>query len=119
MAAEAAAAAAPLVAGLAPAVAAVAPDPAAAAAAALAAAADVGDVAGNRIAQLQGDARLLLAERKRISKELKNEDAKRKRLMDKAKQLSDDDLVTILGARAEARTRAAAKAKAKAKAKGE
>ena len=81
--------------------------------AALAAAASVGDAAADRVATLAQQRRDLAAERKRVSAELDLEKRKKKRIMEKAKLLSDGDLIAILGARA-----AAAKAKAKAKAKG-
>ena len=81
--------------------------------AALAAAASVGDAAADRVATLAQQRRDLVTERKRVSAELDLEKRKKKRIMEKAKLLSDGDLVAILGARA-----AAAKAKAKAKAKG-
>jgi len=56
-----------------------------------------------------------------VNQEIQNEKRKKARLMGKAKQLSDADLLQVLGARAvvaKAKGAPKAKAKAKAKAKG-
>ena len=60
----------------------------------------------------------LAQERRRLSKELKQEERKRARRMDKARGLSDDDLMSIVAMRVTAKAKAKAKPKAKAKAKG-
>ena len=49
-----------------------------------------------------------------MQRELRNEERKRRRLVEKARSLSTEDLVTILGARAAAKAKAKAKAKAAA-----
>ena len=84
--------------------------PAGARAAALAAVAGIGDTAGDRMAALAQQKRDLTAVRKRVAGELSKEQKKHKRLMDKAGKLSENDLLTVLGAKA-AKV-AAAKAKA-------
>jgi len=70
------------------------------------------DVQLTRIQELLEERAALNAERKRKSKDLKNEMAKRKRLLAKAKHLSTEDLLAVVVSRS-----SAAKAKAKAKAK--
>ena len=64
----------------------------------------------NRMQTLEQERRALNGERKRLARELKNESQKRRRLLQKARNLSIDDLLQV------AMTRSAAKAKAKAKA---
>lgn len=64
----------------------------------------------NRMQLLDQERKALGAERKRITREIKNESQKRQRLLQKARNLSTDDLLQV------AMTRSAAKAKAKAKA---
>ena len=64
----------------------------------------------NRMQLLEQERKALCAERKRITREIKNESQKRQRLLQKARNLSTDDLLQV------AMTRSAAKAKAKAKA---
>ena len=59
---------------------------------------------------LDQERKALGAERKRMTREIKNESQKRQRLLQKARNLSTDDLLQV------AMTRSAAKAKAKAKA---
>ena len=78
--------------------------------------AGVGDEAGGRIAALEEQRRRLAAERKEVLRTLRNEQRKRKRLIEKAKTLTNSDLMEVLGARAAAKAKAVAKAKAKAKA---
>ena len=65
----------------------------------------------DRMQTLEQERRALNVERKRIARELKNESQKRRRLLQKARNLSIDDLLQV------AMTRSAAKAKATAKAK--
>jgi hypothetical protein len=74
------------------------------------------DSAADRIAELKAERAELLAEKKRVQKDLKNEERKRRRLVEKARNLSMHDLATVLGVRVAA---AASKAKPKAKAKAQ
>ena len=69
------------------------------------------------LAQLRAEHAQLQAERKRVQGQIKVEERKRRRLMEKARNLSNEDLISILGARAAAKAKAQAKAKAKGKAK--
>jgi hypothetical protein len=87
-------------------------------AAVLAAVGGVGDAAANRIQQLAQQKRDLANQRKRVASELKNEQKKKQRIMNKAKTLDTADLVQILAVRAAAKAKPKAKGKAKAKAKG-
>jgi hypothetical protein len=57
----------------------------------------------------------LRQERQQLSKELKNAERKRARLIERARGLSDKDIMSLMGARAAKITKAKAKAKAKAK----
>ena len=85
----------------------------------------VGDPAGARVARLKEQRAELLANKKRVAQQLRNEEKKRARLLAKARALSNDDLMTILGtraavaakAKAKGKAQAAGQAKAKAKAK--
>ena len=70
----------------------------------------------DRISQLRAEQRALREDAKAVSQRLRNEQRKRRRLMEKARNLNTEDLVMILGARAAAKGMAKAKAKAKAKA---
>ena len=63
----------------------------------------------NRMETLEQERKVLCAERKRITQEINSESQKRQRLLQKARNLSTDDLLQV------AMTRSAAKAKAKAK----
>ena len=65
------------------------------------------------VAELREQRRLAANERKRLTKELRNETRKRARRLEKSAQLSTMDLVAVLEVR---RERAVAKAAAKAKA---
>ena len=92
-------------------------------AAALALMGGMGDPAAGRVAQLedhrrdlQGQRRALMKERTDVQKMIKNEKKKRQRIMEKAKGLSDADLMSVIAARA-AQAKAAPKAKGKANAK--
>ena len=68
-----------------------------------------------RMQQLQQSRADLAAERKRVVRDLKNEAQKRKRLMQKARNLSTDDLLhVVVGRAAQAKAKAAAAGKAKA-----
>ena len=55
-----------------------------------------------KMADLKNQAEVLKIEKKRVAKELKNEERKRQRLRAKAKQLSAEDLVQVLALRATA-----------------
>ena len=90
--------------------------PTAYAAAAVAAAA-VGDPAADRITHLREQERALKDERKRIASEVRKETKKKARLVEKAKLLTDADLLAVLGSRAVAKAKAKGKPKGKAKAK--
>ena len=68
----------------------------------------------DRVSQLKAQQAALREEGKRVQQNLRNEERKRRRLMEKARNLSAEDLVVILGARAFAKGKAKAKAKAKA-----
>ena len=75
------------------------------------------DEALTRMQELQQSRADLAAERKRVVRELKNEAQKRKRLMQKARNLSTEDLLhVVVGRAAQAKAKAVGKAKAAAKA---
>jgi len=71
-----------------------------------------------RIAALKEDRARLVAERRQVQKELKASEQKRQRLMQRARNLSNEDLAAVLGARAAAAAAKAADANAKGKGKG-
>ena len=82
------------------------------------------DPTAGRVAALQQQEREIAAHRRQlkvqkddVARKIKNEKRKRKRMMDKAKGLSDAELVAVLGARTAAKAKPKAKARAKAKAK--
>ena len=81
-----------------------------------AAAAGVVDSAQASLQQLEQRKKVLRAERDQVNKDIRNADKKRARLLEKARGLSDDDLMNIIACRVAAKSKAAAKAKAKAKA---
>ena len=78
----------------------------------------IGDVRGNRLAALKQRENQLLIERRTLLRDCKNEERKRRRLLEKARGLSHDDLHLLVGQMAAAKAKAAAKPKSKAKAKG-
>ena len=80
------------------------------------AAALIGDQASGRVAELENEKKRLLAERGALEKEINKVECKRLRLKEKARGLSDADLLDIMATRATAKAKADAKAKAKAKA---
>ena len=84
-------------------------DPIAAARALLEAA---GDAPMDRVAALQQQKRDLQAQRSAVAKAIKNEAKKRRRVLDRAKTLSTDDLLSVVAARAAAKAKAKAKGKA-------
>ena len=78
---------------------------------------NIGDEQAQRVAALNSRRRALQEERKALLKEVRNEERKRKRRLEKARGLSNNDLLEIAAQRvAQANAKAAAKAKAKAKA---
>jgi hypothetical protein len=89
----------------------------AAIAAALAGVGPGGDPAAARVSDLEQQQRDLTAARRANARDLRNEQKKRKRLQEKARSLSTDDLQDILIARAAAGAKAKARPKPKAKAK--
>jgi len=74
-----------------------------------------GDNRANRVAELAQANRDLIQQRREVAKELKAEQRKRRKTMERAQALSNDDLVEVLAARAKAAANPKAKAKAKAK----
>ena len=60
----------------------------------------------SRIQELKRQQQEQKAERKRLARDLRNEERKKKRLREKAKQLTDDDLLTVLRLRQDARVAA-------------
>jgi hypothetical protein len=74
--------------------------------------ADVSDEQARRAAQLEVRRRALQEERRELNNEIRNEARKRRRRLEKARGLSNQDLLEVAASRA-----AAAKAKAKANAK--
>ena len=77
----------------------------------------IGDEQAQRAAALEERRRALQEERKALAKEIRNEERKRKRRLEKARGLSTDDLLEIAASRAaQAKAKAGGKAKAKAKA---
>ena len=78
-------------------------------------AADAAGERQRRLAELEAERKRLVAQRRQVQKTIKNEKKKDKRLMEKAKGLSDAALLQVIAARA---AQAAAKAKAKAAPKG-
>ena len=73
---------------------------------------DVGDASADRVAAMNTRRRELLQERMSISREMKNENRKRQRLLEKARGLSNEALMEIVAARAARASQAKAKAKA-------
>ena len=82
-----------------------------------AAAAGIGDAAADEVAALQLRRKELRQERDAVSKDLRNAERKRQRLLERARGLSDDDLLALVAARAVAKGHAKAKANGKARAK--
>jgi hypothetical protein len=82
-----------------------------------AAAAGIGDAAAGEVAALQQRRKELRQARDAVNKDLRNAERKRQRLLERARGLSDDDLLTLVAARAVAKGNAKANAKGKAKAK--
>ena len=78
----------------------------------------MGDASAGRLETLAAEQRRLLAERRRVQADIVKEGKKRKRLMEKARSLSDADLLAVMASRAQAKAQGKAKGKGKAKAKG-
>ena len=84
----------------------------------------MGDPSSTALKDLAGQRRDLRKQRDELNRQIRNEERKRARLLERARNLSNDDLLSILGSRAAAKANAkpkakgAAKGKAKAKAKG-
>ena len=57
-----------------------------------------------RITALKAEQKAQREERARVAKELRNEERKRKRLRARAKLMTDEDLMAVIGLRAETRT---------------
>ena len=77
------------------------------------------DAALDRLQHMEHQRAALLAERRRVTQNIKNEDKTRRRVMVKARGLSTEELLDAVvsrAAQAKAKARAAAKAKPKAKA---
>ena len=87
------------------------------AAAMWAAAAAAGDPSSAAFVELLERRKALKRERDQLTRDLRNADKRRVRLVEKARGLSDDDLVHILAARASAKAKAGARAKPKPRAK--
>ena len=66
---------------------------------------------------MEDEQKQLQLAKKRLVKDIANEQRKRARLLEKARHLSDADLAAIIGERAAIAAKAKAKAKAKGKAK--
>ena len=67
----------------------------------------------DRAAAMVADRKRLKREQQELTRQIRNEQRKRQRLIQKARALSETDLATILGARAAARAKAKPKAKAR------
>ena len=76
----------------------------------------MGDAAGEDLADALVRRRALKHERDTLNQQIRNQERKRLRILEKARSLSDADLASILAARAAAKAKAREKAKAKAKA---
>ena len=74
------------------------------------------NLASDALSALHARKRALRVERERVAKQLRYEERKRDRLLEKAKNLSDQDLMSLMAGRAQARAEAEAKVKAKGKA---
>ena len=78
----------------------------------------MGDSYGADVRQMVLDRKALQAQRAHLSREIRNAERKRQRMLVRAQGLSDADLLQLVAVRAAAKAKAAAKGKAKAKAKG-
>ena len=78
---------------------------------------ELGDSIGDSLVYMQQRKRQLQQERNVLSRELRNAERKRVRLVERARGLNDADLINIVTSRAAARSAAAAKAKGAPRAK--
>ena len=80
-----------------------------------------GSAAANRRAAIEEKRREAAKKRKELTRDLRNEDRKRQRVIQKARGLTEEDLLELLGskARAKAKSKSAAIAKGTAKGQGE
>ena len=72
------------------------------------------DASADALAALEERRAALQAERLQVKKELRNEARKRRRLLAKAKGLSEEELVSVMIMKAQAKAKASAKAKSEA-----
>ena len=77
----------------------------------------VGDASADALSSLMDRRRALKAERQAVTRAMRNEEKKRQRRLERARGLSHEDLLVLVGAKAAAKAKAKAKAEAKAKAK--
>ena len=77
----------------------------------------MGDGLADRMKQLQDQRREMQRARRRLAADLRNEDRKRVRLLEKAARLNDADLQAVMQQRGQAKAKALARATAKSKAK--
>ena len=77
---------------------------------------NAGDPSAASLSQLERRRRELAAERKAVTRAIKNEARKRRRLLAKTEGLSDDALFNVVAMRAVAKAKAKGKAKAAARA---
>ena len=82
-----------------------------------AAAAAIGGDAVGGLSDLQARRKQLLREREQVAREIRNAERKRARLLERARGLSNEDLLAVMGVRAVAKAKPKAKAVGKAKAK--
>ena len=81
-----------------------------------AAAASIGDPSANRLNELAQRKKRLAAEKDQVARDLRDAERKRIRLVERARGLTDNELMAIIATRATAKAKASAKAKAKANA---
>ena len=87
-------------------------------AAAIQAAQALGDVAGDRVNSLEEQKRELTQRKRDVQRAIRAEQKRRKRVMEKAQGLSDQELLSVIATRAaKAKAKAPPSAKAKARAK--
>jgi hypothetical protein len=93
------------------------PEPLTPVAAVWAAAAAIGDATGDAVVALQERRRVMKRERDQLTRDIRNADRRRARVVERARGLTDDDLFNIMATRAAAKAKGSSKAKAKARAK--
>jgi peptidoglycan hydrolase CwlO-like protein len=77
----------------------------------------IGDPISSALKDLGDQRSRLRKQRDDLNRHIRNEEKKRARLIERARNLSNDDLLSIMGSRAVATAKAKPKAKGKAKAK--